>query len=72
MKFKTIALCGALALAATSTATAAELSRRPFGQTPSGEAVEAFTLTNAKGVSATVITYGATLQSLVAPDKAGK
>lgn len=72
MKFKTIALCGALALAATSTATAAELSRRPFGQTPSGEAIEAFTLTNAKGVSATVITYGATLQSLIAPDKAGK
>lgn len=72
MKFKTIALCGALALAATSTATAAELSRRPFGQTPSGEAIEAFTLTNAKGVSATVITYGATLQSLIAPDKAGR
>lgn len=72
MKLKTIALCGALALAATSTATAAELSRRPFGQTPSGETVEAFTLTNAKGVSATVITYGATLQSLIAPDKAGK
>lgn len=72
MKFKTIALCGAFALVATSTATAAELSRRPFGQTPSGEAVEAFTLTNAKGVSATVITYGATLQSMIAPDKAGK
>lgn len=72
MKLKTIALCGAFALTATSTATAAELSRRPFGQTPSGEAVEAFTLTNAKGVSATVITYGATLQSLIAPDKAGK
>lgn len=72
MKLKTIALCGAFALAATSTATAAELSRRPFGQTPSGEAVEAFTLTNAKGVSATVITYGATLQSLISPDKAGK
>ena len=39
MKLKSIALCGALALTATSTATAAELSRRPFGQTPSGEAV---------------------------------
>lgn len=72
MTFKTIALCGALALVSTSTATAAELTRRSFGQTPSGEAVEAFTLTNAKGVSATVITYGATLQSLIAPDKAGK
>ncbi|PHY20171.1 aldose epimerase family protein [Caulobacter sp. BP25] len=72
MTFKTIALCGAFALVATSTATAAELSRSAFGQTPSGEAVEAFTLTNAKGVSVTVITYGATLQSLIAPDKAGK
>lgn len=72
MTLKTIALCGAFALAATSTAAAAELSRRPFGQTPSGEAVEAFTLTNGKGVSATVITYGATLQSLIAPDKAGQ
>lgn len=72
MKLKSIALCGALALTATSTATAAELSRRPFGQTPSGEAVEAFTLTNGHGVSATVITYGATLQSLIAPDRAGQ
>lgn len=72
MTFKTIALCGALTLVTASTATAAELTRRPFGQTPSGEAVEAFTLTNGKGVSATIITYGATLQSLIAPDKAGK
>ncbi len=51
---------------------AAEISRKSFGQTPDGQAVEAITLTNAKGVSATVITYGATLQSLVAPDRAGK
>lgn len=71
MKLKPIALCGALVLTAMSTATAAELSRKPFGQTPSGEAVEAFTLTNGHGVSATVITYGATLQSLIAPDRAG-
>ncbi|HJV43943.1 aldose epimerase family protein [Caulobacter sp.] len=71
MKLKPIAVCGALVLTAMSTASAAELSRKPFGQTPSGEAVEAFTLTNGHGVSATVITYGATLQSLIAPDRAG-
>jgi aldose 1-epimerase len=72
MKPYTAALCGAIALTATSSASAAELSRRPFGQTPSGEAVEAFTLTNGHGVSATVLTYGATLQALVAPDRNGK
>lgn len=72
MKLKTIALSSALAVVAISSANAAELSRKPFGQTPSGEAVEALTLTNSRGVSATVITYGATLQSLIAPDRAGK
>jgi len=72
MKLKTIALSSTLALVAISSANAAELSRKSFGQTPSGEAVEALTLTNSHGVSATVITYGATLQSLIAPDRAGK
>lgn len=71
MKLRTMALGSAFALAATSV-HAAELSRKPFGQIPSGEAVEAITLTNAKGVSATVITYGATLQALVAPGRDGK
>jgi len=60
-----------LTLAAPIAGHAATLSRAPFGQTPSGEAVEAFTLSNAQGVSATVITYGATLQSLVAPGRNG-
>src|SRR5689334_4746085 len=64
------ALCGAAMLA--TTAGAAELSRKPFGQTPSGDVVEAFTLKNGHGVSATIITYGATLQSLIAPGRDGK
>jgi len=60
------------ALVLPAVACAADYSRAPFGQTPSGEAVEAITLTNGHGVSATVITYGATLQALVAPDRNGK
>ncbi len=60
-----------LMLAGPVAGQAATLSRAAFGQTPSGEAVEAFTLKNAHGVSATVITYGATLQSLVAPGRNG-
>jgi aldose 1-epimerase len=71
MKLKTIALCG-LSLALAGAAQAVELSRKPFGKIPSGDAIEALTLTNANGVSATIITYGATLQSLIAPGRDGK
>ncbi len=53
-------------------ALAADYARASFGKTPDGAEVEAITLTNGHGVSATVITYGATLQALIAPDKAGK
>jgi aldose 1-epimerase len=50
---------------------AAEAVRTPFGTTPDGVAVEAITLTAANGVSARVITFGATLQSLLTPDRTG-
>lgn len=63
-----LAIAAALVPAAASSA---EIARKPFGQTPDGKAVEAVTLTNGKGVSATVITYGATLQALVAPGRDG-
>ena len=51
---------------------AAEISRAKFGALPDGRPVEAITLRNAQGVSATIITYGATLQSVILPDRAGK
>ncbi|RAK52218.1 galactose-1-epimerase [Phenylobacterium deserti] len=62
----------AVLAAAPVSAGAVELARKPFGRTPDGAAVEAITLTARNGVSATVITYGATLQALVVPDRAGK
>lgn len=43
-----------------------------FGRTPDGRAVEIYTLTNAKGVRARIMTYGATFISLEVPDRAGK
>lgn len=80
MKTSSRKLTGAL-LAATAIAVpvgavpagafAADYARAPFGKTPDGVEVEAITLTNGKGVSATVITYGATLQSLIAPGRDG-
>jgi aldose 1-epimerase len=74
MKTQANSLIGAFLIAAAalpSGALAADYTRGAFGKTPDGEAVEAITLSNSHGVSATVITYGATLQSLVAPDRAG-
>ena len=42
-----------------------DITKRLFGQTKTGEAVFAFTLKNKGGASATVLTYGAALQSFV-------
>lgn len=65
------ALLAATAIALPAGAFAADYARASFGKTPDGVEVEAITLTNGKGVSATVITYGATLQSLIAPGRDG-
>ena len=53
-------------------ALAATAKRASFGTLKDGTVVEAVTLTGANGVSARIITYGATLQALNAPDRAGK
>jgi aldose 1-epimerase len=54
-----------------TTAHAGTATRAPFGALADGSKVEAVTLTNGAGVSARIMTLGATLQSLVVPDKAG-
>ncbi|SNS11927.1 aldose 1-epimerase [Sphingomonas laterariae] len=64
--------CLAIALATSAPAFAAEISRAAAGTLADGTAVEAITLKNSHGVSATILTYGATLQSLIAPDRSGK
>ncbi|KAA9013289.1 aldose epimerase family protein [Sphingobium limneticum] len=56
---------------ASGSALAAEASRAPAG-TANGAAVETITLKNGAGVSAKILTYGATLQSLSGPGKDGK
>ncbi|HEX7874164.1 MAG TPA: aldose epimerase family protein [Sphingobium sp.] len=53
-------------------ALATELTRSPFGTMPDGRGVEAITLTNRHGVSATIITYGAAIQSVILPDAKGR
>jgi aldose 1-epimerase len=51
---------------------AAEATREPFGTTPDGVVVEAVTLRASHGISARVLSYGATLQALFLPDRMGR
>lgn len=69
-----LTLFGLSLMTSTLLAQAAGLSseRSSFGQLPDGTAVEKYTLRNSHGMQAGLLTYGATLQSLLVPDKAGK
>ena len=49
----------------------AQAKRWSFGTLPDGRDVPAVTLENGRGIVATVIAYGASLQSLWLPDRAG-
>jgi aldose 1-epimerase len=62
----------ALAVALASNAEAATAKRGTFGKLPDGRSVASVTLSNAKGVSANIIAWGATIQSVVMPDRNGK
>ena len=64
----TLTLTAVLAAASPGKATAAQAARAPAGTLADGTAVEVITLSNDRGVSARILTYGATLQSLLAPD----
>jgi aldose 1-epimerase len=48
------------------------IDKQVFGKTPDGIVVDLYTLTNAQGVRAKIITYGGIITSLEVPDKAGK
>jgi aldose 1-epimerase len=56
----------------SQSAMGADAKRVSFGELSDGRKIEAVELSNANGVSARVITLGATLQALSAPDKQGK
>jgi aldose 1-epimerase len=50
----------------------ASVTKKAFGQTADGTAVDLYTLTNSTGMTARIMTYGATLTELTAPDREGK
>ena len=49
-----------------------KMEKKSFGKLPDGTEIEEYTLRSAKGATAKVITYGATLTELWVPDKSGK
>ena len=72
--------CAAVLLAVSATAgwaqpaaagKGARVDKTKFGTTKDGQAVDLYTLTNANGVVARVMTYGALLTELHVPDRAG-
>lgn len=71
MKWRAKMVAMMCAGAIAGSAGAATVKREPFGKLPDGTPVEAVTLTGANGVSARIMTLGATLQALRAPDRAG-
>jgi aldose 1-epimerase len=48
------------------------VKKEPFGKTADGTAVDLYTLTNANGVEARIMTYGGIVVSLKVPDRNGK
>lgn len=49
-----------------------KLVKKPFGNTPDGDQVDQYTLTNANGMEVKIITYGGRITSLKAPDQNDK
>jgi aldose 1-epimerase len=71
--FMTAAAVSALACTLSAhPALAADATQASAGKLSDGTDVRAVTLTAANGVSATILTYGATLWKLMAPDRGGK
>jgi aldose 1-epimerase len=68
----TLAGITALALAMTMISCTSHADSRPFGKTPAGEAVDLYTLSDGKKLTATISTYGGVIVSLTAPDRGGK
>lgn len=70
--FRKLALAAAATSLLAAPVLAGDTKRASFGHMPDGTAVEAITLSNAHGMAATILTLGASVQSVMVPDRAGK
>lgn len=76
MKNRLLTLAAVCTLASTTmsipASPAAPVSSRSFGQTTAGEPITLYTMTNGKGVSVSIMDYGATVVNLIVPDRDGR
>jgi aldose 1-epimerase len=61
-----------LCVLAPFSARAVDAMRESFGTLDDGTVIDSITLSNNQGISARIISYGATLQSLILPDRSGR
>jgi aldose 1-epimerase len=67
-----LAVVAAVLQGSAQAQTLKRIEQTEFGKAQDGSAVQLITLRNAKGMSAEIITYGAIIKQLQAPDREGK
>ena len=70
--FAAFAACVFASAASAADAKSPAVEKKEFGKTPDGVVIDEYILTNAHGMKAKVITYGAILTELDVPDRDGK
>ena len=69
--FAAVLLLGAACARRQSQSQGATVTQERFGTLPDGRTVDAFTLTNARGLEVRAITYGGIITSIRVPDRTG-
>jgi len=72
LQFASLCLAATLSAAGSDGPPHPAAEEQPFGNMPDGAAIRRFTLSNGRGITAKLITYGAILSELHVPDRHGR
>ena len=65
-------MCAADQVSMSRSSSTSSISKTAYGKSPSGVAIDLYTLRNGNGMQATIATYGGIVTSLTAPDRTGR